>query len=162
MEHLEAAIAARSGFVALFEESGIRHGRFQISCTDQRSYQWLYDTIGNITVLSQEHGLEDFHLYLVTPAEVPKLVRAEVYITGTPPTVPNFCMTLRAQNSGLHTDRWLLCHQQSTDHGMFMVWGTDMESANALASKDDRPDYGFGRIAFRVSHGPDPGGTSQQ
>ena len=159
MEHLDASIASRSVHIPRFKESGVRQGRFHLSCADARTYEWLTVTIGNTTVPSGE--TDDYHLRLVTPAEVPKLLRAEVYLTGTPPSIPTFCMRLRAQNSGLHTDRWRLRHQQSTDHGLLMVWSIDKESADALAAVDDRPYYGLGCVSFRVARGPDPGGTSQ-
>ena len=162
MEQLDATIASRSESIPQFEESGTRHGRLHISCADPRSHEWLKTTIENTTVPPEEEGKEEFSLQLATLAEVPKLLRAEVYLTGKPPGIPTFCMRLRAQNSGLHTDRWLLRHQQATDHGLLMVWSIDKESADVLESVDDRPYYGFGRVTFRVSRGPDPKGSSQQ
>jgi len=53
----------------------------------------------------------------------------------------------------MHTDRWVLRHQQQTDKGQLMVWGIDQESAAALAAVDYRPYYGLGRVTFCVSHG---------
>ena len=160
MEHLDATIVAQSAHIPQFKESGVRQGRFHLSCADTRTHEWLTTTIGNITVPSD--GTDEYHLRLATPAEVPRLLRAEVYLTGKPPSIPTFCMRLRAQNSDLHTDRWRLRHQQTTDHGLLMVWSIDKESADALAAVDDRPYYGLGCVSFRVARGPDPGGISQQ
>jgi len=49
-------------------------------------------------------GDDTLCLQLVTPAEVPRLLRAEVYISGPPPGVPKFIKLIKAQNNGLHTD----------------------------------------------------------
>jgi len=92
-------------------------------------------------------------LQLVPPAEVQKLLRAEVYISGPPCGVPIFIRLFKVQNKLMHTDRWVLCHQQQTDKGQLTVWGIDQESAAALAAVDYRPHYGLGRVTFRVSHG---------
>ena len=59
----------------------------------------------------------------VVPASgVPQLVRAEVYISAPPPGVPKFLTLVKAQNKGLHTDRWVLWHQQSTSNGQFRAF----------------------------------------
>jgi len=42
-----------------------------------------------------------------------------------------------------------------------MIWSIDQESADVLASVEDRPVYSFGRVAFRVSHGPNAGRAVQ-
>jgi len=91
---------------------------------------------------------------LVTPAEVPRLLRAEVYISGPPPGIPKFTKLVKAQNKGLHTDRWVLSHQQSTERGQLMVWGIDQESATALEAVNYQPHFRLGRVTFRVSNGP--------
>ena len=91
---------------------------------------------------------------LVTPAEVPRLLRAEVYISGPPPGIPKFTKLVKAQNKGLHTDRWVLSHQQSTERGQLMVWGIDQESATALEAVNYQPHFRLGRVTFHVSNGP--------
>jgi len=51
-------------------------------------------------------GEEDTsRLQLVTPAEVPRLLRAEVYILGPPPGIRKFTKLVKAHNKGLPTDR---------------------------------------------------------
>jgi len=85
--------------------------------------------VADITVPSEEDVSLNHQLQLVTSSEVPKLLRAEVYVSGPPPGVPRFWKLLKGHNAGLHTDRWLLPHQQSTSYGMLMVRNTDQESA---------------------------------
>jgi len=92
-------------------------------------------------------------LQLFPPAEVPKLLRAEVYISGPPRGVPRFIRLFKVQNKLMYTDRWVLRHQQQTDKGQLIVWGINQESAAALAAVDYRPHYGLSRVTFRVSHG---------
>jgi len=66
--------------------------------------------------------------------EVPKLLRAEVYISGPPRGVHRFIRLFKVQNKLVHTDQWVLHHQQQTEKGQLMVWGIDKESAAALAA----------------------------
>jgi len=39
--------ARAGGDAPVFEESGVRHNRFNLSCTDNESYAWLKDTVGS-------------------------------------------------------------------------------------------------------------------
>jgi len=154
----EAAANSRDREIPRFEESGTRYGRFHLSCANEFSYQWLTEAVTLITVPTED-GTEPHHLHLVTSSEVPKLLRAEVFISGPPSSVWQFRRLIQVQNDGLHTDRWLLRHQQKTDRSMLMVWNIDKESADALQLIGDRPHFGLGRVTFKVSRGPDPGGT---
>jgi len=133
-----------------FHESRIRHGRLHLSCVDVTSFTWVQTAIASITVPGE--GDTQLHLELALPSQIPRRLRAEVYISGTPMGVPCFTCFMRCQNTGLHPERWLLRHQQSTTHGQLMVWLIDQESADALAAIDDRPFCGIGgRVTFRVS-----------
>jgi len=51
---------------------------------------------------------EKLRLQLVAPAEVPKLLRAEVYISGPPRGVPRFIRLFKVQNKLMHTDLVML------------------------------------------------------
>jgi len=62
------------------------------------SYDWLQGMIGSMVV--QGEGPE-LPLQLVPASEVPKLLRAEVYILGPPPGAPKFLKLVQAQNKGL-------------------------------------------------------------
>ena len=73
-----------------------------------------------------------FRIQLVRPSEVPKLKRAQVYITGPPLAVPNVTRLLAGQNRGIHTERWTLQHQQDAANGQLVVWGIDKDSAAAI------------------------------
>jgi len=115
----EMATAIEGGIVPRFMESGRRHGRFHLSCVDHASFSWLKMTVDKLSVRS-DSGVED-QLLLVTPSQLPRLLRAEVYVSGKPPTVAQFKTFLQAQKDGLHTERWALRHQHTTTKGMLMV-----------------------------------------
>ena len=66
MKQLDAAIDSQCNRIPQFQESGVRHGRFHISCSDEYSYQWLQTTVDSITVPSGEDGKDDYQLKLVT------------------------------------------------------------------------------------------------
>jgi len=110
-------VAGAEDVVPTFQESGIRHNRFHLSCTDRVSYDWLHSTVASLTLESESDG-KSLQLELVCASEVPKLLRAEVYISGPPLGVPKFITLIKAQNRGLHTDRWVLRHQQTTAGGL--------------------------------------------
>ena len=145
----EMATAIEGGIVPRFMESGRRHGRFHLSCVDHASFSWLKMTVDKLSVRS-DSGVED-QLLLMTPSQLPRLLRAEVYVSGKPPTVAQFKTFLQAQNDGLHTERWALRHQHTTTKGMLMVWNIDHESAVAMAAVEDHLYYGLGRVTFRVA-----------
>jgi len=141
--------ANAGGTVPTFQESGIRHNRFHLSCTTRESYGWLRTTVDSLVVPVE--GGTDLPLELVPASDVPQLLRAEVFISGSPPGVPKFLTLVKAQNYGLHTDRWVLRHQQTTPKGQLMIWGIDQESCTALAAVNYQPFFGLGRVTFRVS-----------
>ena len=84
MKQLDAAIDCQCNRIPQFQESGVRHGRFHISCSDEYSDQWLQTTVDSIKVPSEQDGKDDYQLKLVTSSEVPKLLRAEVFVSGPP------------------------------------------------------------------------------
>ena len=129
-----------------FQESGIRHNRFHLSFTNRESYEWLRATVDSMVV--RVEGGNDLPLKLVPASEVPQLLRAEVYISGPPPGVPKFLTLVKAQNKGLHTDRWVLRHQQSTSKGQLLIWGIDQESCAALDAVTYQSFFGLGRVTF--------------
>jgi len=55
----------------LFEESGIRHNKLHLSCSDAESYAWL-----------KKKTADSMEIHGDNRDEVPKLLRAEVYISG--------------------------------------------------------------------------------
>jgi len=105
--------AKAGGDAPVFKESGVRHNRFHLSCTDNESYVWLEDTVGSFNIEGDGEG-ETLALELVPASEVPRLLRAEVFVSGPPLGVPNFLTLIQSQNKTLHTERWVLRHQQST------------------------------------------------
>jgi len=86
---LELHTALNSDLAPRSENSGRRNGRFCLSCTDQVTSDWLRSTVDGLTVNDSENGGTNCQrqLTLVTPSEIPKLILAEVYDSGTPPSV---------------------------------------------------------------------------
>jgi len=97
LQGTEAAIDSGNMRIPLFNETGVRHGRLHLSCKDASTFQWLRSAVANITLSPTDDTQETMHLQLVTPAEVPKLHRAEVHISGPPPGVPKFTVKSRIQ-----------------------------------------------------------------
>ena len=151
-----------SDVIPRFQESGVRHGRFHLSCTDMDSYLWLKTSVAGISIHVGEEGAEVYHLQLVSLDEVPKMLRAEVFISGPPVGVPKITSLLKWQNPDLFPDRWLLRHQQTTENSTLVVRSIDQETASALAAVDDRPHFGLGRVTFKVSRGSGQGGSGVQ
>jgi len=107
MKRLKETVDFNVGQVSQFEKHGIRYGRFYLSCINSHLFMWLASLIASISVPS---GDDTYSLDLVTFSEVPKLLRAEVFISKPPPGVPKFKKLIQAQNARLYVDRWVLCH----------------------------------------------------
>ena len=120
MERLEKSIDSGTT-IPQFQESGLRHGRFHLSCANIQTYQWLQKAVADIFVSSKEDETVPLRLQLVTSAETPKMFRAEVFVSGPPVEVPRFNKLLQGPNASLHMDRWHLPYQQSTDQGKIIV-----------------------------------------
>ena len=151
MSELHTAI--KTALVPRFDNSGRQNGRLCLSCADQTTFDWLRSTVEDLTANVNEDGRKSCQrqLVLITPSEIPKLIWAEVYVSGTPPSVSEFTTFLERQNVGLFTDRWVLCHRQTTPKGMLMVWHIDPDSVRALEAIDFQPYFGLGRVTFRVA-----------
>jgi hypothetical protein len=145
--------AAGGGPVPTFEGTRARHGRLDVACSDRVSFDWLVETISQVTL----H--EETALGCVPFGSEPKLIRAEVYLSGTPVSRDSFLRILGGQNRSLLTDRWVLKHQAKTPRGQLLVWGIDLDSVAALEAVNMQPHFGLGRVTFRVSRDqPQTGG----
>ena len=161
MEGLEKSVDSGTT-IPQFQESGLRHGRFHLSCANMQTYRWLQEAVADISVSSEEDETDSLRLQLVTSAEIPKMFRAEVFVSGPPIEVPRFKKLLQGQNASLHMDRWHLRYQRSTDQGKAIVWIIDKDSADALKAIDNRPHFRLGRVTFRVARGPGPSKAARQ
>jgi len=85
---VEAANAG--GNVPTFQESGIRHNRLHLSCTNWESYEWSCATVDSMVV--RVEGGNDLLLKLVPASQVPQLLRAEVYILVPLPVHPKILL----------------------------------------------------------------------
>jgi len=72
-----------------------------MSCANVESYEWLRATVQSLSI---PVGDSQLLLKLVKPAEVPKLMRAEVYASGAPLGVPKCLRLLAGQNRGLQVE----------------------------------------------------------
>ena len=142
--------------VPQFQESGLHHGRFHLSCANEPSYQWLKTAVADISVSSEEDETVSLRL--------PKYVKCFMQrcsFRDHPWTAETYKTATRTE-CWLSLDRWLLRHPQSTDQSMFMVCSIDKGSADVLEAIADRPDFGLGRITFRVAWGPGPSEAAGQ
>lgn len=140
---------AGGDLVPTFEGTRNRHGRLNVACSTRESYDWLCNAVNQITI----HGdnTDGLALRCIPFGSEPKLVRAEVYLSGTPVTRDRFLRILGGQNRNLFTDRWVLKHQANTPKGQLLVWGIDLDSVAALEAVNMQPHFGLGRVTFRVS-----------
>jgi len=92
-----------------FQEYGLRHGRFYLSCGDEYSFWWLKTTVANTVEKAEPAGSDDLHLQLVTPAEILKLLRMEVYISRWPVRVRKFTKLLKDRTRAF-TSSGILIH----------------------------------------------------
>ena len=148
---IDAVIDAGERLIPRFTNCGMRNSRFTLSCADRKSFEWLKTILDN---LEMGEGDGRLRLRLATSNEVPKLTRAEVFITGDPPGVPRFLRNIQAQNPGLHTERWALKHQQQTASSQLLVFGIDPKSVAALAANDYHAFFRLGRVTFKVAQTP--------
>jgi hypothetical protein len=151
LKELGLVITSRSVPIPRFNESGMVKGRFHLSCHDSLSFTWLQEVIARLTVRGDNE--EVLRLMLVPPSELPKLRRAEVFITGPPAEPIEVTTWLTAQNPGLNTERWHLRFRNTMQSGQLLVWGIDPTSITALEALNFRPFYGLSRVTFRVSRG---------
>jgi hypothetical protein len=150
MRKLERAIDAGSGVIPRFQESGLRHGRFCVSCVDPDSYAWVQSAVESTTV-EVDGTNSEIRLVLVKPSEVPRYYRAEVYVYGPPPGVPKFLKLIQGQNPSITTNHWILRHQQQSEKGMLMIWHIDQKTSDQLIALGDQLYCGLGRVTFRVA-----------
>jgi len=74
---VNAVIDAGERLIPRFTDCGMRNSRFTLSCANRESFMWLKTTLDNLEV-GKGDGL--LRLRLATPDEVPKLIRAEVFL----------------------------------------------------------------------------------
>jgi len=148
LKHLEAIIDQHDTVIRCFYEGGLKHGRYQLSCYN--AYTWVKRVVNSLELTDSD---TQSRLRLVKPSQIPQLQRAEVYISGPPLGVPRFIKLLTAQNRGLHTERWVVRHQQTTAHGQLLIRGIDHKSAAAIEAANFQLFCGISHVTFRLSRG---------
>jgi len=142
------AVIDSDAAIPRFTESGVRNGRFCLSCANGETFSWLVSLLGTLEGSDGQGGTLRYQLAL--PTDIPKLTRAKVHITGPPPGVRRFLKNLKAQNSTLHPERWALKHQQQATNYQSMVFGIDPESLASLEASDYHAFFRLGRVTFNV------------
>ena len=105
---VDAVIDSDAAFIPRFTESGVRNGRFCLSCANGESFSWLARLLDTLEGSDGQAGTLRYQLAF--PTDIPKLTQTEVNITGPPPGIPRFLKNLKAQNPTFHTERWALKH----------------------------------------------------
>ena len=147
IKHLKAIIDQRDTVIHRFDEVGLKHGRCRLSCYAAHSFAWVE---GVVNLLELTGANTQSRLRLVKPSHIPQLQRAEVYISGPPLGVSGFIKLLTAQNSGLHTERSVVRHQQTTAHGQLLVCVIDRESAAAIEAANSQLYCGISCVFVRA------------
>ena len=125
----------------------IRHNQFHLSCTNRESYTGLCATVDSMVVRVEAVINLPLNWLLLQRCLSSSGQR---FIFRVPLLVPKFLTFVKAQNKDLHTDRWVLLHQQSTSKGVLLIWGIDQESCAAIEAVNYQPFFGHGRVTFCV------------
>jgi len=155
MKLLEATVIRQNGHVPCFQESGQQNCRFHLSCLDSSSYEWVENDVSFLDLTEDDTKLR---IQLVRPSEVPKLKRAQVYITG--PLGSPCCLLVRTATSVPKGGRCDISKMPQTGNCFF--WGNDKDTAAAIKAADNRLFFGLSRVTFKVSRGADQSGVDTE
>jgi len=112
-----------------FDRSGLDQGVFKITCSDQRSLNWLKESAQRI------EPIEGTGFTVVELAELNSLNKVRVWIPGIPEEPRLIFSRLDKQNRGLNTSRWRVLYRkeqrrtegepQGQPDGQLLVLGVD-------------------------------------
>ncbi|KAJ3666215.1 hypothetical protein Zmor_001668 [Zophobas morio] len=112
----------------------------RITCEDELSLKWLQQTVRSLTPL-----WEGAQLNVVPLAELPRLVRATLWIPGPPVDAGVVLRRLEGQNQWAHVKKWLLFHREAKPEaaspGNLFVFGLGMEEAKIIREREGRINY---------------------
>ena len=139
---IREAVDRGDSFIPHFEQSGGIQGRLHVSCADEDSLQWLIETVGSLKHPTDESVV----LGVVSPKEIPKLTRVEMWVPGPLRSDAQLLSLLQGQNRGLVVERWKRYHIKEGDKGQYYVWGVDPDSLAVLESLQFKPYYEMSRL----------------
>ena len=139
---IREAVDHGDAFVPHFEQSGGIQGRLHVSCADDESLLWLKEAVAG---LPQPYG-EVEELGVVSPKEIPKLTRVEMWVPGPLRPDAQLLSLLQGQNKGLRVERWKRYHIREGDKGQYYVWGVDPDSLAELERLQYKPYYEMSRL----------------
>lgn len=135
-----------------FEGMVFRDGTLKVQCTNEHSLKWL------LTNVAKFPAFDGIKFSATKGSDMPKLVRAVVWIPGPRKAPGEILARLRNQNPGLDTKYWRIRAFSSRrknpgdPEGSTLALGIDTESLKVLESVYGlRPHLGFGRVKFHVS-----------
>ncbi|KAJ3649881.1 hypothetical protein Zmor_021598 [Zophobas morio] len=110
------------------------------TCEDEVSLKWLQQTVRSLT-----HLWEGAQLNVVPLAELPRLVRATLWIPGPPVDAEVVFRRLEGQNQWAHIKKWLLFHHEAKPEaaspGNLLVFGLGMDEAKIIRGREGRINY---------------------
>ncbi|KAJ3664979.1 hypothetical protein Zmor_000506 [Zophobas morio] len=112
----------------------------RITCEDELSLKWLQQTVRSLTPL-----WEGAQLNVVPLADLPRLVRATLWIPGPPVDAGVVLRRLEGQNQWANVKKWLLFHREAKPEaaspGNLFVFGLGMEEAKIIREREGRINY---------------------
>jgi hypothetical protein len=122
-------------------------GRFIVKCADQYTVDWLHQKASSM-------GCGGKAIEAILESDLTKHTRCTMWVpdlVGTPNNRAATLALLKAQNSGLLTDRWAVYSELKKERGRLFVVGVDKESYNAIKSVGHQLYYGVSKVAVRAA-----------
>jgi len=137
-----------------FDRSGLDQGVFRITCSDQRSLNWLKEAVQGI------EPIEGSGFTVVELAELNSLNKVRVWIPGIPDEPRLIFSRLAKQNRGLNTSGWRVLHRkeqrrpegkpQGQPDGQLLVLGVDDESLKVLRELGGKVYLELSKVTFML------------
>lgn len=131
-----------------FEESFARGGVFIIVAAEQATKEWLSTRIDTLK------PWEGAAFKLGGVELLQRMVKATVWLSGTPPEPKVILDRLGKHNPSLKTSSWRIVQHDKKGEGKYpnlLVVQIPEPEAKALLALDDRPYFGMGRLKFKVA-----------
>jgi len=137
-----------------FDRSGPDQGVFKITCSDQRSLNWLKESAQRI------EPIEGSGFAVVELAELNSLNKVRVWIPGIPEEPRLIFSRLVKQNRGLNTSGLRVLHRkeqrrtegepQGQPDGQLLVLGVDDESLKVLRELGGKVHLELSKVTFML------------
>ncbi|XP_031329836.1 uncharacterized protein LOC116160842 [Photinus pyralis] len=128
-----------------FTECRHRGGALLITCADQASVDWLRSELGSVA------PWEGAKLRFVEAKNLPKPIRAHVWIPGAQVEPEKILKRIEIQNAGVTTSNWRVVDRKEDPKGQTLIVLMDQTSWEKMgATCNHRPYVNFTRVTFKL------------